>query len=163
LWSYLTGQAGLDGFNDDGISGYRPYFYQAARELGTPGANFEHLLDRLKHADTYKIQSYLPGIDVSLDPEAMPDVQEWVSKHGERLMFIYGSYDPWTAAAYELGDAKDSFLYTVEGGNHGSTINALSSSDRSEAIANLERWLGVRANREAKFEAAEIMVDRPRL
>jgi hypothetical protein len=73
----------------------------------------------------------------------MPDVQSWVSRSGQRLMFIYGEFDPWSAGAYELGSATDSFKFVAPQNNHGSNISDLRAADRDKALATLERWLGV--------------------
>jgi hypothetical protein len=129
-------------FADSGVAQYAPYYYQAAAELGVPAGDYAHLEANLEHLDSYAIENYLPeGVTTDFDPDAMPDIQSWVEAEGERLMFIYGEYDPWTAAAYTLGDAEDSYLYTVTEGNHGANINSLESADRTEALEILGRWL----------------------
>lgn len=79
-----------------------------------------------------------------LDPAAMLDVAAWLAIEGTRMMFVYGENDPYTAAAFELGDATDSFVFTVPLGNHGADILQLPGSDRKQALAALQAWTGVK-------------------
>jgi len=58
-------------------------------------------------------------------------------------MFIYGEYDPWTAAAFDLGDAADSYVFIATAGTHGARIGSLESDDRETAMEILHRWTGV--------------------
>lgn len=144
LFAAMDYEVGLDSFSDKGIAGYDAYFYQAALELGWPQPYEAHLGALIQHPGTDTGDVYSPpGIPFVFRPEAMPDIQDWVSVHGERLMFIYGSLDPWTSAAYVLGNAQDSFLYTVEGGNHGSRISQLPPDVQAAAKAHIHRWMGI--------------------
>ncbi len=75
----------------------------------------------------------------------MVDIQSWVSTQGQSLLFIYGGRDPWTATAFDLGSAQDSFILTVATGNHGSLIGDLAPADLATAVAAVGRWSGVPA------------------
>jgi hypothetical protein len=85
----------------------------------------------------------VPGAPVVFDPAVMLDVDAWVQTSGAALMFVYGENDPWSAGAFELGGAVDSFRYFVAAGNHGSGIADLGASERSQATATLRRWAGL--------------------
>lgn len=147
LLAVMDGQVGLGTFADNGSSGlgyYAPYYYQAAVELGWPRP-YEAFLGSLIHfPDTNIAPVYSPpGLPLVFRDQAMQDIQDWVSTQGERLMFIYGELDPWSAASYSLGSARDSYLYEVPGGNHGSNISRLPESQYSEAYWTVRRWAGV--------------------
>jgi hypothetical protein len=73
----------------------------------------------------------------------MQDVAGWVTTEGERLLFIYGENDPWSAGAFELGQAQDSYRLFVPEGNHGASIGDLPSADLQVAFDALEAWTGV--------------------
>ncbi|RKI54766.1 multidrug transporter [Corallococcus sp. AB049A] len=144
LFEALDTVVGINSFSDQGITPYAAYYYQAAAELGWPQPYEKHLGALIHFPDTDTGEVYSPpGIPFVFRPEAMPDIQDWVSTQGQRLMFIYGSYDPWTAAAYVLGNAQDSYLYTVPGGTHGSRISQLPAAQQAEAKATLNRWMGI--------------------
>jgi hypothetical protein len=144
LFHELNDVVPLTSFSDTEVEAYGPYYYQAAHELGYPRPFETHLADLLSYPGTDIPEVYVPaGVSVTYRPEAMPDIQDWVATRGERLMFIYGGLDPWSAAPYTLGDARDAYLYTVPGGNHGSRILQLPEPQRSEALSTLRRWAGV--------------------
>ncbi len=92
-------------------------------------------------AETYWVPP--PGSNPVFDLSTMPDIDEWVESEGERLMFIYGQYDPWTAGAFELGDAEDAFIFVDPVGTHGARITTLDPEDRDAAFAIIYRWTGV--------------------
>jgi hypothetical protein len=73
----------------------------------------------------------------------MPDVRDWVTASGERLMFVYGELDPWSSNMFEPTPANDSWRYVVPGGNHSALISLLSSVDRAEATGIVRRWAGL--------------------
>ncbi|WP_426731824.1 S28 family serine protease [Myxococcus faecalis] len=143
LMDELDGRVGLAFFSDADVDAYGPYYYQAAAELGFPRPFESHLADLLRFPGTNVPASYLPqGVTATFVENAMPDIQDWVSREGERLMFIYGGQDPWTAAAYALGGARESALYSVASGNHGARISQLPVAERDEAQALLRQWAG---------------------
>jgi hypothetical protein len=72
-------------------------------------------------------------------------VANWVAGDGERLMFIYGGDDPWTAGAFELGAARDSYRFVAPGHGHGADLAALPAAERDQALAALSSWTGVTA------------------
>lgn len=75
----------------------------------------------------------------------MTDVESWVASEGERLLFVYGETDPWTAGRYPL-PATDSLSLTAPDSNHGSNLTTLAPADRDAALAKLEAWTGVTPN-----------------
>ena len=83
------------------------------------------------------------ALDPMFEPAAMQEVSTWLSTQGSQILFIYGQNDPWTAAAFDLGGAQDSFAFFQAGGNHYSNIGGLASGDQQTALAALEAWTGV--------------------
>jgi len=76
----------------------------------------------------------------------MRDVDHWVKAQGAQLAFLYGQYDPWGALPFHLGSgSRDSYVYTVPGGNHLSGIFTLPAGPQAALIATLQRWAGVPA------------------
>ncbi|MFH0901986.1 MAG: S28 family serine protease [Pseudomonadota bacterium] len=129
-------------YADQMITMFLPYFYQTVTELGYPASRTEHLAGLLQYDDTSGIPPDLlpPGVDPVFDPEAMRDIGDWVAGQGKSIMFIYGEYDPWTAGMFRLGQAVDSYSFTVPHGNHSSVIDMLPEPQQSEALQILRRW-----------------------
>ncbi|QSQ16443.1 S28 family serine protease [Myxococcus landrumensis] len=144
LMDELEARVDMASFSDGQVAAYGPYNYQAAVELGYPRPFETHLAGRLQFPGTDTPMTYVPrGVSTSFQPGAMPDIQDWVSREGERLMFVYGGHDPWSAAPYALGGARDSVLYTVPGGNHGARLALLPEAQRNEARELLRQWAGL--------------------
>ncbi|WP_245919313.1 S28 family serine protease [Melittangium boletus] len=138
---------GLSTFADTGsgsIGRFAAYYYQAAVELGWPRPYEDFLGSLIYFPNTDIAPVYSPpGLPLVFQAQAMQDIQDWVSTQGERLLFIYGELDPWSAAAYSLGNAQDSYVYEVPGGNHGASISQLPEPLRTQAQDTVRRWAGV--------------------
>ncbi len=141
VFDFLNILGGVSGSSDQNLARFRSYYYQAEAELGYPGYVAAHVADLLIYEDI-SVADILPE-PVTYDPSAMVDIADWVTTEGSELMFIYGEYDPWTAGAFELGGAQDSYLFTAPLANHGADILSLSNQDRIQAFDILETWTGV--------------------
>jgi hypothetical protein len=130
--------------SDQILEEFGPYYYQAASQLGSYGPLELHLGTLLQHPGTYRAPRYSPVPVGHFDSAAMPEIQIWLALWGEHVILVYGQNDPWSAGAFELGFARDSFRYFVPGGNHiTSFLSALPTPQRTEAFAALQRWTGV--------------------
>lgn len=132
---------GYQNASDESLMPFSPYYYQASTQLGYP-AGPDHLYERLQYPFENSLLPQNAGF-YNHDPSAMLDIDNWVRTQGSEIMFIYGEYDPWTAGAFALGSATDSFSYTVSGGSHYANISDLSETDYNEAINTISRWLDV--------------------
>ncbi|WP_232380116.1 hypothetical protein [Polyangium fumosum] len=70
------------------------------------------------------------------------------------MMFIYGENDPYTAAAFDLGGAQDSYRFFEPAGNHSASIGGLPQADLEAALAALQAWTGVTPVQKAHALAA---------
>ncbi|MFC6061744.1 S28 family serine protease [Streptomyces ochraceiscleroticus] len=145
LWSWMDQVGGFDSYTDQGMQPYLPYYYQAGTQLGEPGYAYPNVADLLRYPGINNSRTFVPrDIPMSFDKKAMPDVDRWVRHHAERMMFVNGQYDPWSSEHFEIGKgARDSYVFTVPGGNHGSNITKLKEADRTKATARLLKWAGV--------------------
>ncbi len=94
------------------------------------------------------------------DYTAMPDVDTWVRYQGQRLLYIYGEYDPWSAEPFRLGPgSRDSYVYYVPKGNHGSKIAMLPAAQAAAATATIQRWAGITPSPQLRRASALPSVD----
>jgi hypothetical protein len=138
-------------FMDRLVNSYAGLHYQRATQLGTSAFLERPLSDQdlLRYPGEDVPRTFLPAsIHTTFDPSAMQDIQNWVKRQGYELMLVYGSADPWSVGAIELGSAtdRDSYRYTFEGGNHYSQISDLPEAERTAAIGTLCRWAGLSDN-----------------
>lgn len=132
-------------WTDNQVLGFEPYFWQAAIELGYPALSYDNLNDLMQYPGLDVPETYVvpePGKTPTYNPEAMKDVSNWLDAKGEKILFVYGQNDPYSAAAFDIGGAKDTFEFFAPGKNHFATILDLVDADRSVALDALERWTG---------------------
>ncbi|WP_437635593.1 S28 family serine protease [Sorangium sp. So ce854] len=152
VWAFLNEANQPYLWSDPYLSVYEPYHWQAAAELGYPGFAEDHIADLLVYPGANVPTSFVqpgPGKTPAFDPVAMQDVSAWLTAEGERFLFIYGENDPYTAAAFDIGAARDSHRLIAPGGTHGAVILALAPADQSLALDALAAWTGVTPTRPA--------------
>ncbi|MES4906340.1 MULTISPECIES: aminopeptidase [unclassified Streptomyces] len=145
LYAFIDDISGFAAYTDQGLQTYTPYYYQAGTELGSPAFDTPHLDGLLRYPGIYTPRSYVPReIPMRFRPNAMRDIDSWVRHDARRMLFVYGQNDPWGAERFRLGKgSRDSYVYTVAGGNHGSNIAQLAADEKAKATAAVQRWAGV--------------------
>ena len=143
MWRFLDDISPVTDNADARIDQFDAYYYQAYNQLGYPDGGAMYLDPYLMYTDA----DYLNALPTAQPPydggAAMLDVDKFVRERGERLLFIYGQWDPWTGGQFELGGAKDSLLLVQAEGTHGSRITRLADADRDAVFAKLEAWTGI--------------------
>lgn len=145
VWAFFDEICSPLFWSDTQVLGFEPYFWQAAVELGYPAYPETGFADLLQYPGLDRASTYvLPdgGKNPTFDPEAMKDISNWLDTQGEGILFVYGENDPYSAAAFDIGSAKDTYKFFAPGKNHGAAILDLVESDRSVAFDALERWTG---------------------
>ncbi|GLZ33811.1 tripeptidyl aminopeptidase [Lentzea sp. NBRC 105346] len=145
LYLWLDRTVGFDSYTDQTIEHYLPYYFQAGTQLGYPAMPESHLNGLLRYPGQF-VPRYLVPRDIPMTYQSgvMADIDRWVREQGERLMFVYGQVDPWSAEPFRLGSGTtDSFWYEVPGGNHNVDIRDLPAAQRTQAESAIRRWAGV--------------------
>ncbi|HEY5944361.1 MAG TPA: S28 family serine protease [Kofleriaceae bacterium] len=144
MWKFLDDISPVSDNSDARIEQFESYYYQAYNQLGYPDGGAQYLDPYLQYTDA----DYLGALPTAQPPydggAAMLDIDQFVREQGDRLLFVYGQWDPWTGGQFELGGAKDSLLLVQAEGTHGSRISRLSDADREAAFAKLEDWTGIK-------------------
>ena len=130
--------------SDDEQTGFfEAYYYQAYFQLGYPDGGAAYLTPYLMYTDADYLGS-LPTAQPTYDGgTAMHDIDDFVQQRGDRLLFVYGQWDPWTAGAFTLGAATDSLELVEAQGTHDSHITGLATADEDAAVGKLSAWTGV--------------------
>jgi len=129
-------------YSDDAFLYFQPLFYQAFTEIGYSPYVYDHLVDLLQAVPQPDYRAFAPrGVDLAFRPRVMRDVIPWLENHGERIAYIYGGIDPWSAAALEPAAGLDALKIVQPGANHTVRIRQLDQKDR--LIETLERWLDI--------------------
>jgi hypothetical protein len=129
-------------YADSGFLTYQPLYYQAYTEIGYCTYEYAHLQDLLREVPEPTYRTFAPrDAQMTFRPEVMADVLPWLRHRGERIVYIYGGNDPWTAGALEPDRSLDALMVVQPGANHRVRISDLDR--RSEVVAALEGWLSV--------------------
>jgi hypothetical protein len=103
----------------------------------------DYLTPYLMYSDADYVNS-LPTAQPTYDMgAAMHDIDDFVQHEGDKLLFVYGQWDPWVAGKFTLGGATDSLELIQAQGTHNSHITRLAQADRDAAFAKLAAWTGV--------------------
>ena len=126
-------------YSDYGVDFWQGWYYQAQTEIGNFKINTEHIDDLL--GDLQDVGSiYDFGHELVFNPLSMQDIDNWIKSEGDRIIFVYGENDPWTAAQFELGSG-DVIKIINSGTKHETTLYDLNSSDQAVLTTKLSSWL----------------------
>lgn len=143
MWSFLELISPVSDNDDAQVAAFDAYYYQAYFQLGYPDDGATYLDPYLMFTDADYLNSLPTAQPVYDNGVAMHDIDDWVQQHGNRLLFVYGEWDPWTGGKFDLGQATDSLRLIQASGTHGSSLTRLSDADRDAAFAKLAAWTGV--------------------
>jgi hypothetical protein len=142
LFDHLVLVSPLNYYADADYLYYRPLFYQAYTEIGYCPYRFAHLAGLLHAVPAPSYRAFAPrGAEMAFRPGVMQQVVPWLRHQAERVIYIYGKDDPWSAAALVPDAGLDALQVVQPGANHRVKIADLDR--RGEVIAALERWLQV--------------------
>jgi hypothetical protein len=146
-FSFLDFIVALDfTYGDEALDYFAAFYYQSATEIGWPRYPTQHLNGLLRYPREDVAEAYLTfPVQQRFDQDLMLRVEHWVRDHGERMLFIYGENDPWSAGAFSVRERNDSFRFYVPRANHSTRITRLAEPERGLALERLFTWMGLEA------------------
>jgi hypothetical protein len=161
LFDHLVAVSPLSYYADADYEYFRPLFYQAYTEIGYCPYMFDHLAGLLEAVPAPDYRAFAPrDAAMTFRPEVMAAIVPWLRSRGERIVYVYGGNDPWTAAALRPDPGLDALCVVQPGANHGVKIRNL--DDKGLVIAALERWLAIDID-ESRLASAAVEDSRERL
>jgi hypothetical protein len=145
IWNSIDAISGFSFYTDQGLEPYTPYFYQAATQLGAPDIRFPHIEKKYIRYGYQPPRNFVPrDIPTKFQPYAMRDVDNWVRHNARHMLYVYGQNDPWGSERFRVDKgAKDSYVLTAPGMNHGANIAGLVADQKAFATARILDWAGV--------------------
>lgn len=145
ILTHLLNVSGISFFSSKGVDRLRPFFWAALTEMGIYGYEHEPFAEYLSEQRTYKFDFTFPeGKQANFNPAPMRMVNEFIQQKAEKMLFIYGEYDTWSATGVELGEAaKNRGLrkYVSPQGHHDTRIRHFNEETRSEIISTIKLWM----------------------
>jgi hypothetical protein len=141
FFEFMRQRVGFEFIADEGLIGWLPYHFQAARELGNFSVPISHL-ENLLTVDVKDFAINMLGNPLpAFQPEVMQDIYEWAEFEASHMIFIYGEQDIFTGGAYPIttDESRDNQIY-IEPGLHGIEIADLKTSSQQKINETLLNW-----------------------
>ncbi len=152
LFLHLKRNSSLEYFSDQGISPISPFFYQAYSEIGYYGYDITNVKDLLVEVKEPSSKVFIPvDSNPSFDPAIMQDINKWVQKHGNNMLFVYGGNDTWSASAVELTGETNAIKMVKKNGSHRTRIRNFEGEELKLIYSTLEDWLDIEIKRNDQF------------
>jgi len=142
LLDHLEKGSSFGYFSDQETTQNLPFIYQAYSQMGYYGYDISEFKDLIKEVKEPTSKIFLPeDLNPEFDCCTMQNINSWIQKHGNNMIFIYGEVDAWSATAVELTGETNSIKMIKEGGNHRTRINNFNEKDRMFILNKLEQLL----------------------
>jgi len=141
----------LSSFSDENTEYYKAFTYQSVTELGAPAYQTDYMINLLTKIDpndpgnpNYELLAPF-GPPFTFNYNTITDIYNWLKANGDRIVYIYGKNDPWSAGAIELSGQTDAVFIMQANANHNVKIKDL--DDKELVYSALENWLSITINR----------------
>lgn len=151
MFEHLIDAVGFDLYSDKGVAYYAPFFYQAMTELGYYGYDTTGLRHLLKAAPQPTNTIFAPMRDLPFNAELNRNVRKWLRKSGDRMLYIYGELDAWSATAINPSTKTDALKIVMKNrAHHNARIRNMTPANRQKTMETLQSWLETESLRTQK-------------
>jgi hypothetical protein len=148
LFKYLASVVPLWIYEDFELEHGGAGMYQFMVESGYYGFILDHLSDLLVHVKSPSNRIFAPlNTDLTYLPESNIDINQWLQNSGDKIIYIYGKKDPWTACSVELNGNADAVKIIIDEQGHGANLSHLNDSDFQRVNNKVFEWTGYTLNR----------------
>ena len=122
------------------------FYYQAFSEFGYYDLMEEPVADLLQKANKDGLKLFIPdGVSIDPDFEKMDIITSWLESSGERILYIYGGLDPWTACQVSPDEGLDALKVIQPGATHG--VKLQECDLKGQVYDKLDEWLETEVER----------------
>ncbi len=142
MLEYLIEVVGFGLYSDKGVKYFEPLFYQAMTELGYYGFQTNGLHHLLKYATEPTNTIFAPVPQLKFDGSLSKKVYAWIRESGDRILYVYGELDTWSATAVNPSRKTDALKIMMKGrAHHDARIQNMERQDKEKVLEALNRWL----------------------
>jgi len=145
IYKHLIDVVGYGFFETKAVDNLQPYFWAALTQQGIYGYETEPFKKYLGTDEVYKFDWAFPeDISKTYDTKPMQEIKTFLDESAERMLFIYGEYDAWSATAVELSNfATDRELYKFvkPKGDHRTRIKSFESEKQDTIYSIIDSWV----------------------
>ncbi|WP_310991974.1 S28 family serine protease [Aequorivita marina] len=145
IYKHLFDVVGYGFFEEKAVANLQPYFWAALTEQGIYG--YETMpFEKYLHTDKlYTFDWAFPeGITKTYNLKPMQRIQAFLDSDAEKMLFIYGEYDAWSATAVELAENannRELYKFVKPKGDHKTRIHSFKPKKQQEIYSIIDSWL----------------------
>ena len=148
LYQHMKKSNPLYFFTQKAMDDFGPFYVQAYNEIGYYSYDLSPFKDLLKEIkDGSNIMLVPKDAKIKYDCSVMQDVNNWLQKHGENILYIYGGNDAWSATSIQLLGLTNAVKMVKKGGSHGTRIKSFDGEEKEKIYSTLENWLEIKIKR----------------
>lgn len=156
LFKHLAKTSPFSFFEAKDIITQQPFFYQALTEIGMYSYEVAPFKKYINYDKDLTFDFTLPeGVDGTFNPESMIAVDQWLKTKADKMLFIYGEYDTWSATQVQLKDNDKCQKFINPEGAHRTRIKSFPTEMQKEIVKTLETWLEMEID-EGKLESQKV-------
>ncbi len=145
IYNHLINIVGYGFFESKAVDNLQPYFWAALTEQGIYGYETAPFKKYLGTDKVYKFDWAFPdGISKDYNLKPMQEIKSFLDTDAQKMIFIYGEYDAWSATAVELKDNaqnRDMYKFVKSKGDHRTRIKSFTKAEREKIYAIIDSWL----------------------
>lgn len=144
LYNHMKKSNPLYFFTEQAMKDFGPFYVQAYNEIGYYGYDLTPFKDLLTEiTDGSNIMLVPNDAKIEYNCNAMQSVYNWLQKHGNNILYIYGGNDTWSATSVQLTGETNAVKMVKKGGPHGTSIKSFDGEEKELIYSTLEKWLGI--------------------
>jgi len=142
LFKHLVRVSGMDFFDEISLKPSLAFYHQALTEIGMYSYEVAPFKPYISYEKDLTFDHVFPNEPIrKFNPESMIQVNKWLQTDAEKMLFIYGEWDTWSATAVDLKDNTKCKKFVNPEGSHGTRIRNFPAEMKTEIIKTLEEWL----------------------
>ncbi|NNE26771.1 MAG: hypothetical protein HKN09_08000 [Saprospiraceae bacterium] len=158
---HLIDIVGLEFYSDASMSAFASHYYQSATEMGYYGFETKDFDKLLKHIpiEPHPSAAFTPNkMEVKFDGDLTNRVAEWAHNEADKIIYINGAVDTWSATAVPAAERDNALWFFMEGKHHANArIKNMNNKEKALLGETLSAWLEEEVSvMDAKDPEAEI-------
>lgn len=145
IYDHLFDIVGYGFFEESSVEDLQPYFWAALTQQGIYAYETRPFEKYLKTDKLYTFDWAFPeNISKPFDPKPMQNIKAFLDTEAEKMLFIYGEYDAWSATAIELSEnaeKRELFKFVNPQGDHRTRIKSFDVSEQQQIYKIIDSWL----------------------
>ncbi len=145
IYKHLIDVVGYGFFESKSVEDLQPYFWAALTEQGIYGYETAPFKKYMGTEEVYRFEWAFPeGINKEYNLKPMQEIKSFLDTSAEKMVFIYGEYDAWSATAVDLTDdaeKRELYKFVKKKGDHTTRIKTFSEEDQKRIYTIIDSWL----------------------